>query len=288
MARLQDQAMIVSLHQRAWSAKATDRRIAGEVEDANDAESGTMRVIKELTPKQYISPIRSIMRIGKAEHDRITVGGFIRGQSLLSTANFDRYAITQSTIRDEFYQAVDRFMVVYPEVLALAPKRLSKAYRASDFPTIGQIRDYFEYDNKFLPIPAVHDWRLEGINTDEADVLRQQAEEQVRIMYHDATKEVFERAKVILENIANQAKEFGTGPNGSPLRDATIENLKEMAELVCTMNVANDPLLDEVGRDMVKEFADIIPAELRRSDELRHNVATAASRILSKIAKRND
>lgn len=286
MTRLQDQAMIAVLHQRAWSAKATDRQIAHEVEDANDAAADTISVIKSLVPKEYTAPIRAIMRIGKAEHDRLTVAGFMRGQSLLATANFDRYAITQSTIKDEFYVAVKRFTDIYPQVLAEAPRRLNRAYKEGDFPSLSQITEYFEYSNKFLPVPTVSDWRLEGINQEEAEELKGQADEQIKVMYAEATREIFERAKGILENIAKQARDFG--PNGSPLRDATIENLKEMAELVCTMNVANDPLLDEVGRDMVREFAEVIPAQLRQEEKLRNNVASAATRILAKIARRNE
>ena len=283
MTRLQDQAMIAELHQRAWSARATDKNLAEEIEDAKEAESGSMRVIKELAPRQYISPIRSIMRLGKAEHDRVTVAGFMRGQSLLATANFQRYALFQSTIKDEFYKAVDRFVEIYPRILSTAEVRLGMAYREADFPTHGQIRDYFEYENKFRPIPSTSDWRLDGIANEQADDMREQIENEVKTVYNEATKEVFRRARTTLENIAKQAKNYGTEKNSSPLRNITIDNLKEMAELVCTMNIANDPLLAEVGRDMVKEFSTVEAADLRKDDDLRQNVASAAERILARF-----
>lgn len=286
MTRLQDQAMIAVLHQRAWSAKVTDREIASELEDEKEAEAGSLRVIKELTPAQYIAPIRKIMRLGKDEHNRITVAGFMRGQSLLSTANFDQYALGQSAIRDEFYKAVDRFVDFYPNILTAAPARLKKAYRSSDFPTVDQIRGYFEYHNDFLPIPVTDDWRLEGINTETAELMREQAEAQVKATYEAATKEVFERAKAVLENIANQCRNYGSEKGASPLRDATVKNLKDMAELVCSMNIAQDPLLDEVGREMVREFSTVLPADLRKSDQMRQDIASVADRILARIATR--
>ena len=49
------------------------------------------------------------------------------------------------------------------------------------------------------------------------------------------------------------------------------------------MNVTNDPVLEKVGRTMLKEFADLNGHELRRSAELRDSTAKMAQSILAKM-----
>lgn len=284
MTDLSHRAMLAILHQRAWKATATDREVASHAEAAYEAESGTMRVIKELTPKSYIQPIQQIMGLGRHEHYRMTVPGFSRGQHLLATAMFDRYAMIQSEIKEQFYRAVDNFLTIYPEILEEAPVRLANAFREEDFPTEAQIKSYFEYRVRFAPIPSTNDWRLEGVTDRDTAKLRGEIEDEVRAMFNAATKEVYERAHGVLVSIANQAKTYVPGPGAAQLRDATIANLKEVSELVVKMNITKDPLLDQIGNEMLTEFAHLQGAELRKSAELRDSVASAATRMLAKMA----
>lgn len=277
-------AMLASLTQRAWKATATDREVAMQAEQNADAETGTMRVIKELTPKQYIKPIHTIMTIGYTEHRSMTVPGFIRGQYLLATAVFDRYCQVHALVRDQFNEAVENFCNFYPNILDAAPKRLGKAFRENDFPTKHQIKGFFEYSIQFAPIPQISDWRLEGLSDQDTEKLRQEVEQNVKAMYATATQEVFDRARVILEKIVSQSQAYTGKFGGSAvLRDATIENLKEISELVCSMNISDDPLLAKIGQDMVNEFSNVKGAEIRKNAKVREDVMAAAQRILAKM-----
>lgn len=285
MSNLSTKAMLVVLNQRAWTAKAIDHEIAAATEATYEAEQGTMRVIKELTPKEYVQPVYQIMWLGRKEHYRMTVHGLTHGQHLLSAAMVDRYTMIQLEIKESFYFAVDNFLSIYPDILAGAPARLNKAYKASDFPSEGQIKGYFEYRHSFLPVPNVTDWRLDNVDQKDVDNMRGAIEDEVRAMFNNATKEVFERAKGVLANIAAQAEDYKPGPgSGGGLRDAAIANLKEVSDLVMRMNVTGDPSLDQLGKEMVENFANLEAARLRKDEELRKTLSETANRLLKKYA----
>jgi hypothetical protein len=281
--KLETRGILVTLTQRAWKATATDRELAEATEQAAHAETGTMRVIKELTPKDVIQPIKYIMSVGRASHYDMTVPGLMRGQQLLASAMFYDYLTVQKEIESIFHARVNHFLEIYPEIVKDAPARIGTGYKVEDFPTVNQIRSYFEYSYTFIPVPTIDDWRLEGLASVDQGNLKIEIEDQVKVMYNRATREMFDRAKEILTRVAKQAREYTGGPGSAQLRDATIENLKEMANLVVKMNVTDDPELSRIGYEMIEAFADEQGQQLRHDQTARDRIAAAAERIAARI-----
>lgn len=283
MADISHRCMLVALSRRVWQAATVDRDLAEQAESEAGAEHGTFKLVKALAPREYLEPIKRIADFGYTEHCRMTVPGFVRGQNLLATAAFDQYVEVQRLIKNKFGETVDDFKKVYPSILKNAPRRLNRGYKASDFPSVEEIDQYFDYSFSFFPVPSVEDWRVDGLQDDQREELRIEADKKVAAMYDNATREVFERARKVLEKIRDQAMNYVGGPGASLLRDATIENLKEISDLVLLMNITNDPELNRIGNDMVAEFGNLEGHELRRNEQMRNDVATAASRILARM-----
>jgi hypothetical protein len=281
--KLETRGILVTLTQRAWKATATDRELAEATEQAAHAETGTMRVIKELTPKDVIQPIKYIMSVGRSEHYNMTVPGLMRGQQLLASAMFYDYLTVQKEIESIFLARVNHFLEIYPAIIEAAPARIGSGYKVEDFPSVNQIRSYFEYKYTFIPVPTIDDWRLEGLASVDQGNLKIEIEDQVKVMYNRATREMFDRAKEILTRVAKQAREYTGGPGSAQLRDATIENLKEMANLVVKMNVTDDPELSRIGYEMIEAFADEEGQKLRQDQTARERIAAAAERIAARI-----
>lgn len=281
---LANRSMFVQLNQRIWQAHAADRRLAMDVERSTAADNRTMRVLKQLAPTDYLLPIKRLAIYGREQHERLTLPGLQKGQQLLSTRTFDEYVAVQGAIKDHFFEAVRNFGNVYPEIVASAPKRLGKAYNPSDFPAVSNIKGYFDYQIKFAPVPDTGNWLLDNVDNSDLDRMRNEVENEKNEMFRDATKELFERATKVLENLASQAAEYKEGQtNGAALRDATINSVKDMADLVISMNITGDPLLDSVGKEMKDKFNDLEAKTLRTNATERRDVAETARRLLDKL-----
>lgn len=281
MTDISSRAMLVDLTQRAWTGTTTDRAIAAETEKANEAQEGTLKVIKDLTPRSYLSPILHTMQVGRQEHYRLTVPGIVKGQHLLANAMFERYTETQSEIRDVFEERVRDFIGIYPEIIEDAPSRLAKAFKKEDFPTVEQITGFFEYSITFMPVPVVRDWRIAGLGDSEKDAIRSGAESKIRMMYDNATRTLFERAHTVLFQFAKQVESYGKPGHG--IHAATLENLKEMAGLIVQMNVTGNPELTRLGYEIIEAVAGCNVETLRKDDDARKSVSATTARILERI-----
>lgn len=276
-------ALLVHLNLRAWKGTVSDREIAEEAEFNRNAQSGTMMVIKRLTPPGYIKPIESCMRLARAEHHAMTTPGLMEGQRLMAVHLYERYLLVMGEIKRSWEQRCNHYFEIYPDIVASAPERQGRAYKASDFPTPAQIRSYFTFDYGFHPVPNYVDWRLDGMDEDKEEELRNKMQDEVRSMYNNATQTLFNRAHDMLARIAAQAKNFDKGVNG--FHEATITNLKEIAHLIVQMNVTGDKELDRLGYQMIEQFADMQVETLRNNEEVRNRVKDAVAKMMARIPK---
>lgn len=281
---LANRAMLVSLHQRIWTAAKADRSLAGRVETETDAQANTMRVVKKLIPSFYLLPIKRVAELGDVQHARLTLPGVVRGQQLLATRTFDEYALIQSQLKDAFWAEVDRFAEIYPKIVEAAPARLGEAFSHSDYPHPDEIKSFFDYQVRFAPVPDANNWFLDDVDNENLAELRNDIENQKNEMFRAATKDLMDRAKEVLEKLVKQATEFDEQKNsGGMLRSVTIDAVKDMAHLVTSMNITADPTLDAIGKEMVEHLASLDDRELRKNAETRKTVAEITQRILQKM-----
>jgi hypothetical protein len=279
-----NRAMLVDLTQRVWQATSSDRSIASRVEQDHAAHHRSMKVVKQLVPREKLLPINRLASMGREHHQKLTLPGLVVGQQLLATRLFDEYASSQSDIKEAFYAEVKSFASdTYPQVLHEAPRRLGKAFRASDFPKVEGIISHFSYEHRFFPVPEGENWFLDNVSPDAMTALKNQVEGEKNDLFREAAKTLMERTKAVLDNLVSQIDTFDPdGPSGK-LRDVTINSVKEMAELVGHMNLTSDPEIDAIAKEMTEHFQHLEGADLRKQEAVRSKVADIAKRILKRI-----
>lgn len=281
---LASRSMFASLTIRTGQASATDRAVAIKAEKEHEAQNRTIKAVKSLVPSEYLIPIKRIATLGRDRHEYLTLPFARKGVQLLATRMFDEYAFEQAQIKESFFEEVKRFEDIYPGIVDKAPQRLGRAYRPEDFPAPEQIRNYFDYDVKFSPVPDTGNWLLDDVNTVEMEELRNQVENENNKMFREATQELFDRAKATLENLMTQALSYKEGQsNGALLRDPTLDAVKEMASLLSAMNITADPMLEVISKEMMDKLSDLDSQELRQSAERRTQVADITKGILQRM-----
>lgn len=281
---LASRSMLVSLSQRMWFAHTADRKLGQQAEAANEASVRTMRVVKQLVPSEYMLPIKRIAIYGREQHDRLTLPGLQKGQQLLATKLFDEYAITQAEIRDQFFAQVKSFADVYPNIVEAAPKRLGKAFRPEDFPDPDKIMSYFDYKIRLSPVPETGNWLLDDVDMEELEKLRNEVTNEQNEMVREATKELVDRTMKVLESLHSQAKAYTEGfGSGGLLKDATINAAKDLAQLLPSLNIGGDPIIDAAAKEMLKNFDPLVPDEVRHNGDIRNKIAKTAARIMKKL-----
>lgn len=284
---LHSRAMLCSLHQSLWQAKATDRDIATKTEKESNAERGTLSVVKALTPGYLIRPIKYLAEVGRQEHNVMTLPGLVRGQQLLAAASFDRYISIQREVKERFFEAVETFCKTYPDIVQQAPRRLGTTFKQNDFPKPDKIKGYFGYDVKFAPVPQVSNWFMDGLSDDEANQIRDQVKMEVEGMFSNATRELFERTRDSLTKLAEHAANYDqTKP--ALLQDRTIFHVKEIISLLPEMNILQDPTLDKIAKEMTDLLKNTEAKDIRADDALRSKIASISKSLALKIPERTE
>jgi len=76
------------------------------------------------------------------------------------------------------------------------------------------------------------------------------------------------------------------GEDVSPIfRDSIIENIRELVSLLPSLNITNDPALEQARRDLESDLAGVDPEILRESKETRKEIAEKADQILNNIGQ---
>jgi predicted secreted Zn-dependent protease len=67
-------------------------------------------------------------------------------------------------------------------------------------------------------------------------------------------------------------------------RDSLIENIREMCAVMPSLNIADDPHLEAVRRELEGKFASIVPDQLRNSVTFREDTSHQMKDILDKMS----
>ena len=72
-----------------------------------------------------------------------------------------------------------------------------------------------------------------------------------------------------------------TDENKKKFWDSTITNATELCSLLTSLNVTNDPKLEEARQKLEKALAGVEPEDIRESEGIRSNVKSKVDEILN-------
>lgn len=283
---LSDRAMLVRLSISQWSTRATDQIATDEVTTAKRASPDAAQVRKRLLSKEAIAPITAAVSEARTYHAAHTLPWLDDGQRILTTANYVRYSDKMATLHDEFHTAVRWFKSRYEDAIAAARHELGELFCADDYPPVDAIAERFSFTVKHQPLPDAGDFRA---NIDETEVakIRSTIERDTNNAIAAAMRSVWQRIHTAVSHMVDRLDSYDvdpvTGKKTSPFRDTLVTNIRELAEILPSLNLTQDPALDRMREQLIRHLCPHAPDALRESDATRHQVAQAARDILTQM-----
>ena len=200
--------MYVGLGIRLLETNRTDSEITHETESRYDAARGSMTVTKRLVPPIYMSELNSIRTMARNTHNSLTISTDIRNLRILPTTLYDKHSEAMNKYSAKFQGAQRMLLSQWPHIVEDAsPAFLKRALKPNELPSVDDLPNYFSFDISYKPIPDnFKDWRLEGIEPDEAEYIRGNAANDVDYMWEEAAKEVYGRAHAMIHNFVELIK----------------------------------------------------------------------------------
>jgi hypothetical protein len=187
------------------------------------------------------------------------------------------FAQRMSTRKSDWHQAVDRFLATYATSVDDAKHLLGTLFDEQDYPSVDTLRSKFSMDIGFYPMPAAKDWRVD-MSDDQMSGLRARLEEDVTAKVSQAMQAAWQRVHDVVKRIHTQT----SNPKGK-IYDSLVGSALDLCAILPSLNITNDPKLEEVRQEIEGSFARTDAEDIRNHAEVREEVADQMADILAKM-----
>lgn len=285
MTKLSERAVLAGLHMGVWSGSSHDRDVTEEVSDTHGADlKDSGRYVKQLISRKALRHVSSNANLARRTHRLLTLP-WNDDARILSTAGYAAYVEQMRLKRISFEASVTEFCSQLPDLIEEAKKRLGSMFDAEEYPTADQILKKFWIDVEISAVPEAGDFRAELSNA-SVNAIVKDIEKRTEQRLQQAVNDVFGRIADVTGKMVERLRLYKPG-NGGPaentFRDSLVYNVKEMADLIPSLNITNDERLTALHQRLINDLAEHPPEVLRENDRLRESTADKAEAILKKV-----
>lgn len=276
MSNLNSKAMIVTLNVSCWTARKQDKKVSAEVDKAHNARDAG-RYNKLLVDKVHLDPLTSFAGQIRNYHYKMTLPWMDNGGRLLPSKLFMEYRNEMDRLKNEYDRLVGDFLREYdPKLINDARVRLGTMYEPEDYPPASDLRNKFGVETDIMPVPDAKDFR---VDVADSEIKRIQAEisEKVALRQRQAVAEAWTRVRDTVTTIHTRLS-----ADKPIIRESLIENARELAMILPSLNINDDPVMDSVARGITDNLL-VNLWTLRNSSSARQRVAASAQSILNQI-----
>lgn len=265
-----------------WTARRFDKTASDEVAAKHNAKSERAgRYNKCLIDTKHPSylAIKKIEGEARRWHEEHTLPWSQDGARVLSSAMYMEYAAQMGTYRENFQQAVAQFVREYESMKEEAKVALNGLYRESDYPSQREIEGKFSFSISIHPVPTANDFRVEDIDEEALEAIRDNLRVEISDAAKDAERERWER----LFKLVSHAVHKLSSPDAI-FRDSLIRNLREAVDVLPKLSVSDDAEFEKVVGEVQTKLAVYDPQRLRDDGNVRAEAARKAAEIMRKMS----
>ena len=277
MTELSNRALLVTLNISQWTARKLDRKESAAVNAKHGTTVDAARVNKSLLPlNTQLDRVHKMTSAIRNEYYQLSLP-WMEGMQIIKSEGYLSFAQRMADRKREWGQAVDRFLRSYETSVDDAKYLLGTLFNEADYPPVDSIRSKFRMDLGFYPMPDAADWRVDMAD-DQMSSLRQQLEQDVTEKVGAAMQAAWQRVHDVVKRIHTQT----SNPEGR-IYDSLVGSAKELCAILPSLNIADDPKLEEVRQELEGFFANTEAEDIRKHQEVRQEVSEQMADILAKM-----
>ena len=281
---LSEKALLVRLSVKHPSFAKTDKAVSLEVATSKNANKKAVRVIKTTidTTHQSYKAVKTARGALYNTFASETAPWDEGGWRIIKAVGYDRFSEVIRTERDAFDIAKEDFKKVYPELVSQAPDRLGDMYDASLFPSVDDLDDLFYCDIEARPVPEAGDFRV-AMSAEDKQKIATQIQHKNDQRVKEVTTDLFDRTYDVVSNMVQRLEAFDPDKKGAKLYGSLVDNVRDIAELLPSLNVGEDPRLEQLAKEIGLRLTEADTATLKKDEGKRKQVTDHAREIMNQI-----
>ncbi len=286
--RLDERALLVKLTISNWTASKTDKEVTDEVIEDQNAHAGAGRFTKKLFGKDALKQISKAVGQARIAHRTLTLPWEDNGFRIITTDGYQNYSKIMRRSRQVMEENVISFIEGYGDFVKQAREELGKMFKADDYPTAAEAKLKFNFDVEPMPIPTSQDFRAK-VSDSEAKAIAKDIERRQKARLDAAMKDVWERVAdatgKMAEKLSGYEPKVGLKSAEGVFKASLVDNVRNLAELLPSLNVNNDPELRRIHKMIMESLVEFDSDELKGDVKKRQATAKAAKQIYAKVSK---
>lgn len=273
-------AVLVSLSIRTWDANRQDNRVSKDVAEANNVTDKRLcRVRKSLLPKTAVMDrLHGVVYAARGFHYANTHAWMHDGPRILAVANFDAYMNRMREFKADFDTAVLDFLLQYQDIRLDAHSVLGNLYDIADYPDKEQLKSRYGLDMKVQPMPASTELLELGLDSEEANNLRQKLEEDMKETFGKANRRMWEELFERVEKLKNKLND-----GKATLKEDALTSVREFSESLPRLNITDDERLIALSQRVSASLKGITADSIKHNPELRERLTTETQTLFNVV-----
>ncbi|BCO09301.1 hypothetical protein GF1_16770 [Desulfolithobacter dissulfuricans] len=267
---LTEKAMLVTLSISQWTARKLDKEVTETAAEQYHADTRAGRYNKLLVPKKALAMITTCANAARKFHYEQTLPWHDNGARILPAENYLHYSQNMQDLKLKFEKAVAEFLQRYDEYREEAKLLLGNMFRYADYPTWEKLEEKFKFSVSVSPLPSGQDFRV-GIADEEIRRIQQDLEARLVDAQVEAMKDLWQRLYKAVSHMADKLTDLD-----GRFKNSLVGNLCDLVDLLPRLNLTNDPVLEQMRRDVEESLCIYEPEELRKNPVARKEAAEAA------------
>ena len=275
-------AFLVRLSISVWAARKLDKNATREAKARSGAgDKAGVKVYKSVIAAEALDKIEQIANAARIEHRKRTVPWSYDGPGAITATGYPAYKAAMVQYEKDFWSAVTHFYAVFDREREAARGFLAGMFNPADYPTIDLLKTRFAFSTHAEPMPQADDFRVVGLPQEQVEDIKKDIADNNDKALQNAAAMGWRRVIETVEKLKLRLQEYNTG-KVTKFFDLWVGNITELAELIPSINVANDPDLTRIGQKLVALTA-YMPKDLKESESLRADIVRQAALILGQI-----
>ncbi len=277
MNNLSERAMLVSLEISNWGNRCVDKEVSEEVTSRHSADKNAGTFSKNLLNKKHLGDIIAINNKARKLFKENTLAWSDRKARLLPSNLFSELSKTLADLKDQHSTHVEEFLNNYDHYISEAQSSLNGLFNIKDYPSLSELQDKFKFDYSFDPLSDPKDFRC---SIDES--LKQQIQEDIKRRTEEKYNAAINKLWLQLSDVIAKFNEK-LADEDAKFKNTLVYNITNLVDLLPSLNVMDDPKLNDIANRINKELCVFDPESLRHDKDVRKQAVDSSKEILDTI-----
>lgn len=266
------------------SGIAPHKAAAIEVAEAHGADPDIVRPVPLDIFAQYVKPVRAHM--GRMSKENFRWGmPWDSPWAIHPNQNIDKVVPILEEMKQENHHMYEKFCDDYENVLEDRVARAGDLVTMDMFPSADELRGkwYVEIERGTLPDPST-DIRA-GWSHKQMEDYKTAAKKQTERYARQAVITLLSEVKAPISNIVDKASRYEGGRSGRFSTKTFIGNVRDVVDKMIPMNLADDPEIESLRREIIDGICGLDPNDLREDKDLLKKAGEKADELVKKTDK---